>query len=237
MNHQEYLPPVLIDREGCVPADVSGRGTVYFFPFGEDGEGVLRPCRRGGLVRLFLKDHYLFVNRPLREFEVHGEAFRRGVPVPPLLGVAWCRRGIAFSGALATERLKGDDLDVWLRRSDHDAPEEERILGACGSMLRHCHDKGLFHADLNVKNIFITGTQPSLLDFDRARFYPSLGRVRRARNLLRLRRSFHRLGHGEDAYQALLKGYGGLHFPRWLRLLYSGKDLFSDMFKGKRKSS
>src|SRR5690606_2508619 len=51
------------------------------------GPAIVRTYRRGGFLRHFVKETYLR-NRPIKEFRVHLEAHRRGVPVPEVLGVA-----------------------------------------------------------------------------------------------------------------------------------------------------
>ena len=233
-SEEERVSRALLHNEGCIPAGVSGRSEICYFPLDDGGQGVLRICRRGGLIHALLKDRYLFVNRPLRDFEVHAQAEEEKLPVPPLLGVLWRRKGLAFSGALATRRLEGLDLDSWLSLSERGEEERATRLFAAGSLIRECHDRGLFHADLNVKNIFVEADRLRLLDFDRSRFYPRLGRIRQARNLLRLRRSFHKRGHGEEAFQSLLSGYGNFSFPLWLIVVFYCKNLLSDLFQRKR---
>jgi 3-deoxy-D-manno-octulosonic acid kinase len=227
----------LLYGEGCYPSGISGRGEVSFFPLADGGEGVLRRCRRGGLIQFFLHNRYLFINRPLLEFEVHAEAQRRRLPVPLLLGVKWRQQGCTFSGVLATRRMEGQDLDAWLCTAENPAEKHPEILHACGVMIRTCHDAGLFHADLNIKNIFIEKGCPRLLDFDRACFYNALGDGQRARNLLRLRRSFEKKGHSREDFEMLLQGYGSVNIPRWLQLLSLIKNSISDLFQRKRKIS
>lgn len=222
------IAAALFDGEGCTSLEISGRARVFCFTWKDGHEGILRHCRRGGLVRWMLQDSYLFHNRPLREFRAHEEALLRGIPAPELLGVVWrCRWGI-YSGALATGRLEGLDLDGWLCAHLDTGRRVEEMLRASGVLVRQAHDAGLYHADLNIKNIFIAAEKPALLDFDRARFSSSLGPVDRARNLLRLRRSFERKGYSRSHFNALLDGYGDFTMPRWLEQTYRLKGLFSD---------
>ena len=54
------------------------------------------------------------------------------------------------------------------------------------------HDAGVFHADLNARNILLAGITVYLIDFDRARIgSPSV--VNAKRNLQRLHRSLEKL--------------------------------------------
>ena len=69
------------------------------------------------------------------------------------------------------------------------------VLAAAAVLLRQMHDAGLYHADLNAKNILLApdGTA-MILDLDRAELLDRLSLRDRAANLARLYRSLHKLG-------------------------------------------
>jgi RIO-like serine/threonine protein kinase len=72
------------------------------------------------------------------------------------------------------------------------------VIEQARQALETMHGLGLFHADLNLHNLFVTKTRESfavaILDLDKAQFFqrPLPARMR-ARNLARLRRSARKL--------------------------------------------
>ena len=97
----------------------------------------------------------------------------------------------------------------------------------CGECIRQMHDRGVCHADLQLKNILVADAGIFLLDFDRAQVHDNISPLARARNLLRLRRSFEKLGYSPKLWLCLLDGYGDVTFPFWLNMAYRVKAWFS----------
>lgn len=212
----------LFHGEGCSPLNTEGRGEVYQFGLPEsvyeveqqEASGVLRRLRRGGLAALVMEDGYLG-NRPLREFMVHHAIHTAGVPCVEPLGVLWRKRGIFFSGALATRYIEGESLfGVLLRGGKHTS-----ALHAAGRAIRALHEAGALHRDLHPANILVAHGVAYLLDFDGARMLAVTSPSQRASNLLRLRRAF--VKHGERAaFDVLLEGYGApLDAANWQHAL------------------
>ena len=201
--HPEYAGAVadaLLDGVGCEPADMSGRGVVARFPYGA-GTGILRRYRRGGAVRRFLRESYLLVNRPLRELRVHHAAYAKGLPVPMPLGIVWERRGLYVRGAIATEEVAA----VTLLDASRNA-EAAIALPAAGRAVRRMHDTGLYHSDMQVRNLLVAGTEAYIIDLDNGRWClmtPS----RRLRNLQRLQRSFRKEDIPDTAFWSFCSGY------------------------------
>jgi len=231
----EKIAEALLHHAGCETLSATGRGTVFRFAWKEGCNGILRRHKRGGLMRFLSRDRYLFVNRPLEEFKIHVCVLERGVPAPGVLGVCWWRRGLCYSGALATKELPGVDLDTWLREEGADSGAVKPVLRACGERIRAMHDAGVVHRDLQVKNLFVSGDTIFLLDFDRARVGTCVGNWRRMCSLLRLRRSFDKRGHGRDAFGVLADGYGMTVFNTWLEALYGAKGFLSSMIFKRRR--
>jgi 3-deoxy-D-manno-octulosonic acid kinase len=221
----------LFERSGCEPIPSRGRGAVYCFPLA-DGSGILRPYRRGGVVRLVFKDAYLFVNRPRREWDVHVFLFEKGFPVPEPLGVVWERSGVVYRGAIATRWVGAVDILEFSREDPEEAPS---ICRQIGETIRRMHDLGVYHADLQVKNILVRRDNREVLfiDFDNARRGNRLSAIARARNLLRLRRSCAKNGMAAEAFAAIQRGYGMNTFPWWLDRLYRIKGSVSDAAAGR----
>jgi 3-deoxy-D-manno-octulosonic acid kinase len=206
------------------PCDLGGRRSVGVVDIA-DGQAIVRRSARGGLVGVFVKDGYLFRNRPRAEFEVHRHLYESGVAVPEPLGVAWERRGVVFGGALATRRIEGDTLRTALDENRVDDALSKKV----GETIRAVHDAGVYHADLNVENILVGDSGVMVIDFDKSEKQPSVSQLDRARNLLRLRRSFAKRGLSLDAYETIRAGYGPLPIPSWLDVLYRLKGRASDL--------
>lgn len=178
-----------------------GRGGIV-----RSGGMVARHCRRGGLVRFLLRDRYLG-NRPRREFEIHRRAWAAGLPVPEPLGVCWERRGLFCRGALATRALDAVELLDALREDPGRAAD---FLAAGGRAVRRMHEAGIWHADLQARNVLVNGDTAYLIDFDRGRRLPAPGRhCWRAMNLYRFRRSLEKHGFPAAYFRHFCAGYGG----------------------------
>jgi len=221
----ETIAKALIQGEGCEAVEEAGRGTVYRFEL-PGGCGMVRRYKRGGLVRFFLSDAYILSNRPLREFRLHLQIQKEGLPVPKLLGACWERRGLFVRGAIATEGLPAQNLCEFLSHSP-EGPDEE--LRRCGTVIRRMHDMHVWHADLQVKNILVGAGGPWLIDFDNAVIRPHLSPLLRARNLLRLRRSIQKNGLSPAYFKPLCDGYGVEALPEWLSRIYDVKGRVSDL--------
>lgn len=147
----------------------------------------------------FLGDIYLdFTPRVLTELAITEEALRRGVPVPEPLGAIVERFAPGVHrGMMVTRALNGMTLWEFVRTDD-----DPKVRGHVFRLVRHAvdtmHGAGLFHADLNLHNIFVTPVAESfsivILDLDKARLYPrALPNFMRRRNLARLARSIRKL--------------------------------------------
>ena len=70
------------------------------------------------------------------------------------------------------------------------------------------HALGVYHADLNAANIFLTPSGPHLLDFDRALVFPAaLDTPLCEDNLTRLKRSCTKQGFPPDIHAGIAAGY------------------------------
>ena len=228
------IQQALFKEEGCEALSTLGRGSMLKFEWLPGRWGILRQFLRGGMMKYVLRRYYLFDNRPLSEFSLHARILQLGLPVPRLLGVRWLRIGFFYTGALATEALEGEVLAQWLDLFKEDMEKCRPVLFACGQAIREMHDADVLHADLQVKNIFISGGIPFLLDFDRAVIGKSVSLFRRQCNLLRLRRSFLKLGYRRQFFDIVLEGYGAISFNKWLDRYYKIKGHLSDAVSFRR---
>ncbi len=126
------------------------------------GEMVVRPYRRGGLVRHLNEATYLSAERFRSEAHMHRLLWEAGLPTVEPLGCAWRRRGLGVEGLYFTRWV---DAQPWPRRFEAEVwGEIERLLDALSLW-------GCWVPDLNATNLLIPAEGPVMaLDFDRARF-------------------------------------------------------------------
>lgn len=211
-SHADEVVSALTGAVRGVALQIGGRGTVQRLPI-SNGHALLRPHRRGGLIRCLLDDGYLFRNRPLTEFTVHCEAFERGAPVVEPLGVRWEQRGCLFRGALLTRWVNAAPL-ASIR-------DDAAAHGRAGAAVAALHAAGVYHADLNANNILVDADRAWVIDLDRAKVIGRVGRWRRGANILRLERSYTKLGLPPDLFHAFLGAYGAIEIPWPLRCLHA----------------
>lgn len=225
----DELAAALLNGEGCSRVASDGRGDLEEFRF-NGHRGLIRTYRRGGAAGPLLGDRMFLVNRPLRELRLTAYLFDRGLPVPNPLGCRWTRNGVVYRGVIATERLDAQHLqDAMLA-----TPERAlRVLRDVGETIRRFHDVGVFHADLQIRNILVNDGRVFLIDFDRARSYPMLTPHQRWNNLLRLRRSLEKNGFPSAYFNAVGEGYGAEALPQWLDWAYRWKGRASDRLQGR----
>ena len=189
----------------------AGRGSVWFV---ESGQGVwaLRHYCRGGLVSRLISDHYIWLNeertRSFQEWRLLAELRARSLPVPAPVAARYLRRGPFYRADLITAFVDAPSFQTLMLDNRLNAA----IWHEVGKVLRRFHDEGVYHADLNIRNMLVDADgEVCLLDFDRGR--------RRApgawskQNLQRLERSIQKIcritGARFDAagWQSQLAGY------------------------------
>lgn len=174
-----------------------GRERLLFFHL-ENGETALvRAYRHGGMLRHLTGElFFTWPPRPFKELFLTEEARRRGVPTLEIFA-AWVERswGPFYRGWLFTRELK-DAKDLWsaLQGKSDGGWDRNLLLKAVAQAIRQMHRQGIYHRDLNLKNILVKqeggGTRSYVIDFDKARLFPGevpSGMARK--NLNRLLRS------------------------------------------------
>lgn len=170
----------------------------------ERGIVLVRRYQRGGAVKRFIRGRYFLSDRPAKELRVHATASGRGVStaIPVAALSEWC--GPWCSGAYATVAIDAPDLLRYVQTSGDAA---ESGLAACGVAVRAMHDAGIWHADLQVKNLLTNGDRAWIIDFDRAKARHGLSLAQRQNNLQRLRRSFLKLNLDLAGFETLVRAY------------------------------
>jgi hypothetical protein len=160
-------------------AGAFGRGGVQ-----RRGELVLRPYRRGGLLRWFVRSTYASPRRFEREWLVHRALWEAGYPTSRPLGYGFRRRGLAFEGVYLSAYVEGVPWPA-------DWPAGQAHLDRLGQGLDALAAWGLWAPDLNATNVLVTEAGLCLLDWDRSAFVPGqellpLYRRRLSRSLRKL---------------------------------------------------
>lgn len=169
---------------------MEGRGPVYAVPAEPDevqaalgepgGRWVVRRYRRGGLVARVLGERYLRVGapRPFREVEASEALRARRVPTPRVVAAAVYPAGLFRRGDLVTVEIPGTvELAAVLfdpeRRGVAGSVDRKEALGAAGALIRRAARAGVYHPDLNARNVLLqwSGGAPDahLVDLDRCR--------------------------------------------------------------------
>jgi hypothetical protein len=186
-----------------------------------DGERALvRPYRHGGVFRALTKDiFFTWPPRPLRELAISEELHHRGVPtIEPCGACVEPLGGPFYRGWFISRELTGA-RDLWETVSGSLVRgfDTVAILRAAADSVKLLHREGVYHRDLNLKNILVrrenNGLKGYVIDFDKATLF--LGRLPQPmaeRNLNRLRRSARKLdplGHyiSEASWKAFLNRY------------------------------
>jgi hypothetical protein len=178
------------------PDEMRGRGISYgvTIPAGYASAStpvVVRRNRHGGLLRFLTGEHFLLPTRAPLELATAVRLQEAGIPTPEVVACAvYPAAGMFGRSDVMTRRLpKGDDLPaVW---KEADASARESLIESVAALLRALARVGAWHADLNLKNVYIaadgTVPHPYLLDVDRVTF-PGTPDVA-TRNFERLARS------------------------------------------------
>ena len=185
---------------------------------------ILRTYRHGGLLSGFTGNIFIGRPRPFRELELSVDARKKGIPTPPVLGGAiYPVAGPVYRGVLAIEEIPeaSDGLEILRRAQDLSLQQRTQlfkaILPKVGRLVGLCHNKGLVHTDLNVKNIMLCPDPFSLhvIDLDRCRVEKkALTDSQRKSQLERLFRSLKKVTSkyklaplGEKELMLFLRGY------------------------------
>ena len=178
-----------------------GREMLRRVKLRDGDQALIRAYRHGGLFGSVTGNIYFtWPPRPLRELAITEELRRRGVPTVEPCGACvepvW---GPLYRGWFITRELAGA-RDLW------DAANGERTVGfdvtaifrAAADGVKRMHLEGVYHRDLNLKNILVrrenNAIRSYIIDFDKATLF--LGRLPERiaqRNINRLFRSLRKL--------------------------------------------
>ena len=190
-----------------------GRRTTWFVK-PDAKPWVLRHYWRGGLMAKLSDDLYFFsgidYTRPIAELRLLEEMYHLGLPVPKPIAAKVEKVGLWYRGDILIQQIEAaKDLHALL--SDTAMPSE--LWLQLGKQIARFHNLGVYHADLNIKNILLSDDQFYLIDFDRGEMKTPHKSWQQS-NIKRLRRSFEKeqaklasLNFNEQNWQDLLSGY------------------------------
>lgn len=199
----------------AVTGEAIGRGSAWFVE-SPHGPVVLRHYLRGGWAATVSRQTYFFTgvtnSRPFREYHVLVELYAKGLPVPRPVAALCQHHGVLSTGAIMTACIPNTKTLAEILIAGNTV---EGIFSKVGSCIRKFHEAGVWHADLNVRNILLDADlDVYLIDFDRARFNPGKP-VNGEANLKRLKRSFQKLwvangmSERQPEWHELMAGYDG----------------------------
>ncbi|GGI77416.1 3-deoxy-D-manno-octulosonic acid kinase [Shewanella hanedai] len=205
-------------QKSAITGSSKGRYTTWFVKPDlietGDSQWVLRHYYRGGLMAKISKDSYLYTGlhktRAVSELALLALLYSEDFPVPKPVAANVERRGLHYRADIIIERVEGaQDLVAKLSK----APMSDAQWQQLGSCIAKFHERGVYHADLNAKNILITDDNFYLIDFDRGEIRQPDTKWQNA-NLERLLRSFNKekgilssLEFTQDNWQQLMLGY------------------------------
>lgn len=178
-----------------------GRERLRFFQLNNGETALVRSYHHGGMLRYFTGQcFFTWPPRPFKELALTEEVRRRGIPTLEVLG-AWVERvwGPFYRGWLLSRELTGGQ-DLWaaLRSGLYVGAASKSLLQAIARGLRTMHKRGVYHGDLNLKNILVRREKDEIksyiIDFDKAKlFLTAVPPYKAEKNLRRLYRSARKL--------------------------------------------
>ncbi len=194
-----------------------GRAAAVIFRY-QDQQFVLRHYRRGGLVAKISEDKYrwsgLEQTRAWCEWHLLKDMYAEGLPVPRPVAARVRRKGLFYTADLVTLCLPNVTPLADLLMSQ---PLDESVWREIGKIIKRFHDAGIYHADLNARNILLDDAgKVYVIDFDKGERRAANSVWQRA-NIERLERSFIKFKNNspqfffdDQAMKALLDAYENL---------------------------
>ncbi len=209
----DIFSPDYLKKHNLVTGTAAGRGTTWFFKHNGQ-EYVLRSYLRGGLVGKFLTNQFFhgshLNSRSWQEFELLLKLQEWMLPAPRPVAAKVQRSGVIYRSYLISERIsQAKDLHQILC----EGPISASIWFNIGCVIAKFHAHGVYHHDLNIRNIMLDNQDhPWLIDFDKCEIRVD-GKWKED-NLNRLKRSINKelsiersLSLKSSDFDSLLEGY------------------------------
>ncbi len=199
-----------------------GRGALRAVRLSDGETALVRQYLHGGTFRSLTGTWFFaWPPRPFRELAITEELRRRGLLTVEVIAAGVSRGfGPFYEGWFVTQELRGA-VDLWsaLQLGLLQRLGEEAAFRAVAASIRAMHREGVYHSDLNLKNILLrqesAGVACYIIDFDKAKVF--LGKLPAelvTNNLNRLLRSARKLDperryFSPAAWQQLVDFYYG----------------------------
>jgi hypothetical protein len=174
-----------------------GRGAVRVQGLANGHTAVIRRYFHGGAFRRVTRDWFFtWPPRPFRELAITEELRRRGLRTLEVYAACVSRPfGPFYRGWFITRQLpEAEDLWSALKTGFAERLGFERVLRVVAESIAALHREGVYHADLNLKNILVRAEGADvaayIIDFDKTKvFRGKLPKPLASKNLNRLERS------------------------------------------------
>lgn len=205
-------PLEMVRQQGTNIDFYRGRGmhAVIDVPHHEGVRIVVKHCIRGGPVKYFTKDVFIGQARPLQELCLSDFARRNNVNTTEIVAVHVSRFfGIFYRGDIISLEIPDSfNLFTYFTGLGENVPqyelmEKRRMIKIIARLIKSMHEAGIYHHDLNIKNILVQrkrvhddnhDVSAFVIDLDRAQVLKKINLRLRMKNLLRLHRSLVKLG-------------------------------------------
>ncbi len=175
---------------------ISGRQPVYVIPVPGSGRWVVRQLSHGGMLAPLTGDRFLRlgVPRPFNELRLSVSLREFGIATPTVVAAVVYPSGLAYRGEVAREEVTdAADLAECLFDSRLSESRRSDALSATGQLIGSLHRAGVFHPDLNTRNVLIRwGDEPLdayILDIEKCVIEARLSQRARRGMLNRFHRS------------------------------------------------
>lgn len=176
-----------------------GRGRVIELSVGDGETLIFKKKRRGGLYGKLMGDVFKNDWQAASEVALSETAWKKGVPVAQVAFAMWAPAGegrlASYRRAyLASIKVPGArSLMEWIE-GESTPGELREVLRAAGETVVRAHERGFYHADLNLGNVLISRSEQGeysawLIDLNNSQLGRNLRFNRRLDNLMRLYRS------------------------------------------------
>lgn len=181
----------LLDPSGLFdelpPSTLKGREKLLLV--GGEALLVVRRNRHGGLLGFLLRDLFLDGNRVHKELLLLWRLRKAEIPTLSPVASIGKRVGPFWKQFLITEYLQGAKDMLSFLQTTHERQKRLVVIQRAGEVISRMHDLGVYHGDLQLKNILVRGEEVFVIDLDKAKHMVPLSVRMRFKNLLRLMRS------------------------------------------------
>ena len=178
-----------------------GRNIIPCVPIeGSQERMIIKHYEHGGFFRKITRDIFFGNSRPFRELAILEAASQKGIPVPEVLAARVDRIfGPLYKGEIAYKEIPDSSNLLEYLKNLNEKPMKEKIarkkeiIDSLAEIIKKMHSSGIYHADLNVKNVLIQNIGEEirvyLVDFDCSKIREKLTLRQRLKNLARFNRS------------------------------------------------